>query len=158
MSTVEHTFEPLSRIGTAYAAVFACFEEADFESKHSIILSLENVAASLGLHFKALDEETVRTVDEMHEQFRHIIEIVADAPEEQRDLLTEDLEKVLAIYAPLWCARHVGAHKLWEQDPASWERLMGRILKHVVKNPVACAQLTWGIVQHFNGIRGAGRN
>jgi hypothetical protein len=158
MNTCDHTFEPLSRIGTAYAAVFAAFEEADSESKQAIILSLENVAASLGLPFQPVDEETVRTVDELHEEFRHIIETVADAPEEQRGMLTEDLEEVLAIYAPMWCARQVGAHKLWQQDPASWERLMGLLLKHVVKNPVASAEVTWVVIQHLNGIRGAGRN
>ena len=158
MNTCDHIFDPLSRIGTAYAAVFAAFLEADSESKQAIILSLENVAASLGLPFQPVDDETVRTVDKMHEEFRRIIETVADAPLQQRGLLIEDLEEVLAIYAPLWCARHFGAHKLWEQDPASWERLMGLILKHVVKNPVVSAQLTWVIVQHLNGMRGVGRN
>jgi hypothetical protein len=158
MNTCDHTFEPLSRIGTAYAAVFAAFEEADFESKQAIILSLENVAASLGLPFQPVDDETVRTVDQMHDEFRHIIDTVADAPEEQHGLLTDDLEEVLAIYAPMWCARQVGAHKLWQKDPVGWERLMGLILKHVVKTPVASAQLTWGVIQHFNGMRGSGRN
>lgn len=156
MSAELSLLDPHSRIGTSFAAVFAAFEEGDLAKKDVIIKSLQNTCACMGLAPAAWPGMTA-TSRQWH-QFQILMDAVADAPSEQRSILTRELEEILVRYAPFWGARQLGAHKLWLQDPAEWARLMAIILEGMADDDMAATKLTMGMVQQFTAARGAGRN
>lgn len=156
MSAELSLFDPYSRIGTAFAAVFAAFEEGDLAKKEVIIKSLQNTCACMGLAPTASPFLTATSLQ--WRQFQILMDAVADAPSEQRSILTKELEEILVRCAPFWGARQLGAHKLWKQDPAEWARLMAMILEGMASDDMAATRLTLGVVQQLTSARGAGRN
>lgn len=147
MNTATRTLDPYSRLGTAYVLMYSGFDTSDEPTRRSLILAMDNVAASLGCPHD-IREEINLPVEGLKGEFQRVIETVADVSADMHPLLTDDLEEILALYLPVDCIKHVLAHRVWENDPANWGRLLGFIIARLSKNGPACRHITEVVAQY----------
>lgn len=147
MNTATRTIDPFSRLGTAYVLMYSGFDTADEPTRRGLILAMDNVAASLGCPHVIRDEINL-PADGLKAEFQCVIETIADVSADMRPLLTDDLEEMLALYLPVDCLKHVLAHRVWENDPANWGRLLGFIIARLPKNGPACRRITEVVAEY----------
>lgn len=145
--------ENANRLKIAYETLLGAGAHTPSAGLRELIVQTELIGVGFGVCDS--DCETV-TCDESE---LHIELLVAAAPlvkvsDELQDILTGEIEDLLARFAPKAAILYAVRTKLWQTAPDAWARLMGQLLLHV-QTPESGLAITAVIAERISNVKGS---